>query len=76
LVSLVDGHRQWFKSCVGLNVSETSRDISFCRQTILGDDVFIISDSTKDIRFDDNPLVVNNPKIRFYAGLLNQSPGW
>lgn len=68
LVSLVDENRQWFKSCVGLDVSETSREISFCGHAILGNKTFIIADATKDIRFKDNPLVLNQPNIRFYAG--------
>lgn len=68
LVSLVDENRQWFKSCVGLDVSETARDISFCGHAILGDDVFIIPDTSLDERFMDNPLVLDAPFIRFYAG--------
>lgn len=68
LVSLVDTNRQWFKSCVGLTVSETSRDISFCGHAILGNEIFIINDTKKDERFSDNPLVLNDPFIRFYAG--------
>ncbi|MEN8762084.1 MAG: sensor domain-containing diguanylate cyclase [Thiogranum sp.] len=68
LVSLVDEDRQWFKSCQGLGVSETSRDISFCGHAILGEDIFLISDAALDERFQDNPLVINEPHIRFYAG--------
>lgn len=68
LVSLVDENRQWFKSNTGLTIFETPRDISFCGHAILGDDVFIIPDSTQDARFADNPLVLHEPYIRFYAG--------
>ncbi len=68
LVSLVDENRQWFKSCVGLGVNETSRDISFCGHAILGNEIFVIPDATRDARFADNPLVLDEPHIRFYAG--------
>jgi len=74
LVSLVDENRQWFKSCFGLNVSETSRDISFCGHAILGNDLFIIPDTIMDERFADNPLVLNDPYIRFYAGCPLRAP--
>ena len=68
LVSLVDEDRQWFKSCQGLNASETSRDISFCGHAIQGDDIFQIPNAAIDERFHDNPLVTDEPHIRFYAG--------
>ncbi|MGI9284421.1 MAG: sensor domain-containing diguanylate cyclase [Pseudomonadales bacterium] len=68
LVSLVDENRQWFKSADGLSVSETPRDISFCGHAILGNDAFVIPDATNDDRFADNPLVLDEPNIRFYAG--------
>ncbi|MFT6984636.1 MAG: diguanylate cyclase (GGDEF)-like protein [Psychromonas sp.] len=68
LVSLVDENRQWFKSCVGLSASETSREISFCGHAILDNDVFIVPNTTEDPRFADNPLVLNEPNIHFYAG--------
>jgi GAF domain-containing protein len=68
LISLVDEKRQWFKSRVGLDVTETSRDISFCAHAIKQPDLFIIPDAALDPRFADNPLVTTDPKIRFYAG--------
>lgn len=68
LVSLVDENRQWFKSCFGLDVSETERRISFCGHAILQNDTLVIEDATQDERFHDNPLVTGEAGIRFYAG--------
>ena len=67
LISLVDSDRQWFKSKVGLEVHQTSRDISFCQYTIMGEDFFEVEDVANDKRFSENLLVIGNPKIRFYA---------
>ena len=69
LITLIDENRQWFKSKVGVNLSETSRDISFCAHAIVKQDLMIVPDATKDKRFKNNPLVVSAPKIRFYAGM-------
>ena len=68
LVTLVDNKRQWFKSRQGLDVCETSRDISFCGHAILQHDIFEVCDASIDERFADNPLVTGAPHIRFYAG--------
>ena len=75
LVSLVDESRQWFKSCAGMELSETPRDISFCGHTILGDGAFVIPDALQDERFCDNPMVAGPPHVRFYAGCPLRGPG-
>ncbi|MYM94074.1 GAF domain-containing protein [Duganella vulcania] len=68
LLSLVDENRQWCKANVGMNVCETSRDISFCAHAILQPDIFVIPDARADARFADNPIVTGEPHAVFYAG--------
>lgn len=68
LVSLVDAERQWFKAALGVNLSETPRQVSFCSHSIEGYEPMVIPDATKDARFVNNPLVTGEPFIRFYAG--------
>jgi sigma-B regulation protein RsbU (phosphoserine phosphatase) len=74
-IAFVDGDRQWFKSSCGLDVTETPRDISFCGHTILSDEPMIVPDAAEDERFRDNPIVVGDPYIRFYAGYPLAGPG-
>jgi len=68
LISLVDPTRQWFKATCGLDANQTSREIAFCSHAILQPDLMIIEDALTDHRFHDNPLVISDPHIRFYAG--------
>jgi diguanylate cyclase (GGDEF)-like protein/PAS domain S-box-containing protein len=69
LISLIDGDRQWFKSRVGLDATETPRDISFCGHAINDSNLLEVSNALEDSRFADNPLVTGTPDIRFYAGM-------
>ena len=68
LISLVDQDRQWFKSACGLNAQETARDISFCTHAIEEAEPFFVLNAARDDRFRDNPFVLGEPFVRFYAG--------
>ncbi len=70
VVNLIGDGRQFFKAEVGLGVRETPLDSSFCARAILEEDFLLVPDATKDPRFDCNPLVIGEPRIRFYAGAL------
>jgi diguanylate cyclase len=69
LISLVDSDRQWFKSCVGMDATESSRDVSFCGHVVYERRPLVIRDATQDPRFADNPLVTGAPHIRAYMGV-------
>jgi diguanylate cyclase (GGDEF)-like protein len=73
-LSLIDRDRQWFKSILGFNVCQTSRDVSFCGHAILSPEVLIVPDARLDPRFADNPMVTGAPNIVFYAGCPVRAP--
>lgn len=68
VITFVDDRHQWFKSKLGIDVCETAREDSFCTHAILDTKPFVVENALLDDRFKDNPLVVNPPYVRFYAG--------
>lgn len=75
-ITLIDEERQWFKSGVNIDISETHRDIAFCAHTITKTDLFIVPDTHKDLDFATNPLVTGPPFVRFYAGVKLEFNGY
>ena len=74
-ISFVEGDRQWYKSKQGLPISDTTRELSFCGHAINGEEALIIEDAVLDPRFAQNVLVLEEPRIRFYAGHPVKGPG-
>jgi len=74
VINLIASGRQWFKAEVGIGADELPLDVSICAHAILQPDVFVVPDTTKDSRFDRNPLVTGDPGLRFYAGALLTTP--
>lgn len=74
-ITFIDGHRQWFKSQQGMATCETDRAPAFCNVAIEQPTPLIVPDATADERFLDNPFVVGEPHVRFYAGMPLRAPG-
>ena len=68
VISFLEVERQWMKSTQGFDIKEAARKTSFCGHVILEDEIMVIEDTIKDIRFCDNPFVLGNPYFRFYLG--------
>ncbi|MCC5834417.1 MAG: GAF domain-containing protein [Opitutales bacterium] len=69
-ITLIDKERQWFKASVGLPFRESSRSVAFCDYTIRSDQAFVVTDAREDERFASNPLVINEPYLRAYVGII------
>ena len=74
VISLLTAKRQWFKSALGTELTETPRELSFCTHAILGQDMMTVEDARDDTRFSANPMVTGDPRIRFYAGCPLRGP--
>ncbi len=75
LVNLIDSDRHWFKSAQGMDGKEGARSTSFCSHAMLGEEAMVVEDATLDERFADNPSVLDDPHVRFYAGHPLMAPG-
>ncbi|MFA5995053.1 MAG: GAF domain-containing protein [Patescibacteria group bacterium] len=67
-ITIIDDKREWYKSCQGLDINEAPREISFCAHAMMSRVLFFVEDTLKDDRFKNNPMVIDKPYIRFYAG--------
>lgn len=77
LITFIENDRQWVKSRIGLEVEQTTREVSFCQHTIMGNTLFEINDTIEDERTSDNPYVLEDPNLRYYAGMpLLSSDGY
>jgi PAS domain S-box-containing protein len=74
VVNLIAEGRQWFKAEVGIGADELPLDVSICAHAILQPGIFVVPDTTADLRFSNNPLVTGEPGLRFYAGALLETP--
>lgn len=74
LISLIDRDRQWFKAKVGIDIEETTRDVSFCTHAVASGKMLVVEDSLLDERFKHNPYALANPPVRFYAGAPLMTP--
>ncbi len=74
LVTLIDRERQWYKAHYGFDFSETSRDMGFCSHAILQNEPLVVNDALRDDRFAENPVVIGEPYVRFYAGIPLHAP--
>src|SRR5579862_5200109 len=74
LLAFVDRDRVWFKSSNGLNLRQTPRETSFCAHAVCQDDLYVAPDAKSDERFKNNPLVMGDSAVRFYAGAPLLSP--
>ncbi len=77
LLSLIDEKREWYKANIGMNIPELPQELTFCRYTILQDDLLLVEDTLRDSRFAKHPAVTSRPSVRFYAGIsIKTSDGY
>jgi GAF domain-containing protein len=68
MVNILDERRDWFKACIGLPVTESPVDTSFCESFFdQPDDLIVVEDTLLSSRFAEHPLVTSAPHIRFYC---------